>query len=241
MCIRGRKEKCAARCWLLMKTICFFLLVIVFAAACAPAPVLRDEALLDDDSLYSGEPCAAPCFYNITPGETAWNDALTILEDNAEFTNLQTQGPAEDNPALQVSWQQGSEAPPCCEMISQDGEIVSLLFLRSAPNHTLDELIDAHGTPPYLTGQEFTADQAIFSLIYPDVPMVIYVFLEGAETGELSESSEIIGALYILESDMELLLQTTELHEWEGFQSFAAYMESDFEVTPSVTLTPTPE
>ena len=71
--------------------------------------------------------------------------------------------------------------------------------------------------------------------------MVIYAFVEGAETGELSESSEVIGALYFVEEDMDLLLQTTELHVWEGYQSYATYNEGEFEVTPSVTLTPTPE
>lgn len=216
-------------------------MLLVFAAACAPAPVLRDDNLLRDDSLYTGEPCAAPCFYGITPGETTWNEALTIIEDNPEFTNIQRQGPAEDNPALQASWQQGSEASPCCEIVSQDGNLVTLVFLRTAPNHTLGDLIEVYETPPYLTAQEFTADQAIFSLVYPDVPMVVYAFVEGAETGELSAASEIIGVLYLLEDDMELLLQTTELHEWEGFQSFADYMGGDLEVTPSVTLTPTPE
>jgi hypothetical protein len=46
--------------------------------------------------------------------------------------------------------------------------------------------------------------------------------------------------LYFIAEDMDLLLQTTDLHAWEGYQSYAAYMDSEFEVTPSVTLTPTP-
>src|SRR5690349_21843075 len=37
-----------------------------------------NEALLDR-GLISGEPCGAPCWQNITPGETAYDDALTIL------------------------------------------------------------------------------------------------------------------------------------------------------------------
>ena len=79
------------------------------------------------------------------------------------------------------------------------------------------------------------------SLVYPDVPMVVYAFVEGAEKGELSASSEVIGALYFVQEDMDLLLKTTDLHAWEGYQSYAAYIDGEFEVTPSVTLTPTPE
>jgi hypothetical protein len=224
-----------------MKILPLLIVIMIVAAACAPAPVLRDDALLSDDSLISGEPCAAPCFRGIIPGETSWSDALTIINDDLQFKNVQTQGPEEDNPAIQISWQQGDEAPVCCQMVTQDGETVSLIFIRTAPEHDLGELIAAHGPPTYLAGQDFTEDQAIMSLVYPDTPMVIYAFVEGAETGALSESSEVIGALYFVKDDMDLLLQTTELHVWEGYQSYADYNEGEFEVTPSVTLTPTAE
>lgn len=229
------------RCWLPMKILPLLILVLFVAAACAPAPVLRDDALLSDDSLISGEPCAAPCFRGITPGETSWGDALTIIKDDQEFS-ADDPVPEEDSPAIQVAWRQGNDdAPVCCQMVTQDGETVSLLFLRTAPEQSLGDLIETHGPPTYLAGQDFTSDQAIMSLVYPDVPMVIYVFIEGAETGELSRASEVIGALYFVEEDMAQLLQTTDLHEWDGFQSYSVYAEGEFEITPSVTLTPTPE
>ena len=224
-----------------MKIFPLILIVMFFAAACAPPPALRDDTLLHDDSLITGEPCAAPCFRGITPGETRLSNALTIIEDDSEFTNIQTQGPEDDNPVVQVSWQQGEEGQPCCQLVAQDGETVSLMFLRTAPDHVLSEFIEAHGEPEYLAGQDFTEDQAIMSLVYPDVPMIVYAFVEGAAAGELSATSEIIGVLYVVEEDMNLLLETTELHEWEGYQPFATYMEGELEITPSVTLTPTPE
>lgn len=213
----------------------FVLLVLV---SCAPPPNLRDETLLNDRSLITGQPCAAPCFRGITPGETAWQAAVTIIEDDSNFKNLQTQT-AENGTSLQAAWQQGDNQV-CCQMASEDGRTVSLVFLRTAPIMTLAELIDAHGEPSYLVGSEFTADQAIISLVYPDVPMVIYVFVAGAEEGRLSDSSEIIGALYFTPAEMELLLQTTDLHAWDGYKSYQEYNEGEFEVTPSITLTPTP-
>lgn len=161
-----------------------------------------------------------------------------MIEDDPDFKNLQNQA-AEDGSAIQAAWQQGDNQV-CCQMATQDGETVSLIFLRTAPEMTLGQLIDTHGEPTYLIGSEFTTDQAIMSMVYPDIPMVVYVFVEGPEEGELSASSEIIGALYFTDAEMELLLQTTDLHSWEGFQSYKAYADSAFEVTPSVTLTPTP-
>lgn len=214
------------------------LLVAITIAACAPPPNLRDETLLNDTSLITGEPCAAPCFRGVVPGETRWRDAVVSIQDDPEFSNFQEQQ-AEDSDAVQAAWQQGDNQI-CCQMASEDGEIVSLIFLRTAPTMNLGELTGAHGDPSYLIGSEFTEDQAIVSLVYPETPMVVYAFVGGAAEGELSETSEIIGVLYLVPSEMELLIQTQDLHEWEGYQSFAAYNDGPFEVTPSITLTPTP-
>jgi hypothetical protein len=41
---------------------------------------------------------------------------------------------------------------------------------------------------------------------------------------------------------MELFLNTNSLHAWEGYGTYATYTSDEgttFEVTPSVTLTPT--
>ncbi|NJL56652.1 hypothetical protein HC928_16940 [bacterium] len=70
--------------------------------------------------------------------------------------------------------------------------------------------------------------------------MLIYAFVEGAE-GALGPENEIIGFGYFSPDRMELLLLTNDLHIWEGYQSYGAYMDSPFEVTPSVTLTPQPQ
>lgn len=213
-------------------------LLLVFFAACAPPPELRNAKLLRDTSLLSGEPCQAPCWRGITPGETAWNEALIILEDDAELTNVQTQD-VQDSEAKQASWQQ-VDGEPCCQMLTQDGQTVSVLFLQVAPDMTLSGVIEQYGEPTYVVGNAFTDDQAIMNLIYPEVPMVLYAFVPGAETGSVSETSEIIGVLYLTASDMDLLTKTTNLHAWDGYGAYKAYDEGEFEVTPSVTLTPTP-
>ncbi len=220
----------------------FLLLLILLAAitiaACAPPPNLRDETLLNDTSLITGEPCAAPCFRGIVPGETNWRDAVVSIQDDPEFSNFQEQK-VEESDAVQAAWQQGDNQI-CCQMASEDGETVSVVFLRTAPTMSLGELIGTHGDPSYLIGSEFTEDQAIVSLVYPETPMVVYAFAAGAAAGELSATSEIIGVLYLVPTEMELLLQTQDLHTWEGYQTFAAYQDGPFEVTPSITLTPTP-
>ncbi len=228
-------------CLLMRPRLVFLLLTIpvLLAAACAPPPELRNDALLKDKSLITGEPCGAPCFRGITPGETAWNDALTIIEDDAQFSNVQTQQ-AEDSTLVQAAWQDG-DGQLCCQMISEDGRTVSGIFLLTAPAMTAADVIRAHGEPAYLTGTEFTEDQAVVNLFYPDVPMIVYVFIAGTKNGVLSESSEVVGAVYLTADQMDLFLQTLNLYRWDGFKAYSEYAADEFDVTPSVTLTPTPE
>src|SRR5688572_11755681 len=94
-------------------------------AACAHAHNLRDETLLNDTSLITGEPCEAPCWNNITPGETAWRDALTILEDDANLENVQSQ--TQENTDLVGAIWNAKGGPECCQMVAEDGEKVNLI------------------------------------------------------------------------------------------------------------------
>ena len=215
------------------------LLALLFVfAACSPPPELRDNSLLQDQSLLTGEPCEAPCWRGIVPGETSWRDALAILEDEPDLDAPQIQDD-EASGAIVAEFQQAGGAP-CCQMFSETGEKVDILFMRLAPTTTLGELIDRWGEPSYLVGSPFSENQAIMNLIYPEIPLVVYAFVEGETTGRLSASSELVGVLYLKQSDMDLLLQTSNLNVWAGMDSFQVYASSTYALTPSVTLTPTP-
>ena len=212
-------------------------LVLLFAA-CAPAPELRNDKLLHDTSFIDGDPCGAPCWRGITPGETSWQDALTLIEDDSTLTDpdLRTSDDSDIQGAL---WGEDG-GDDCCQMYTEDGETVDVLILQTAPDVTLGEVIDEHSDPEYIIGEEFTDDQGVVSLFYPEQQMVIYVFTEGADTS-LTEDSEVIGFGYFSSSRMEVLLLTNELHAWEGYDTITNYMTGELEVTPSITLTPTTE
>jgi hypothetical protein len=216
------------------------MLAVLFVSACSPPPPLRDANLLQDDSLITDRPCSAPCWNGITPGETEWNDALTILEDSTQLENVQTAAD-EESSAVAAEFQ-GVGGIACCQMVSSGGEIVDAVFLRLSPDLTVEELLDAKGEPAYAIADIFTEDQAIVNLIYPELNTVIYAFVAGAEA-ELTETSEIIGVLYVNSSDMQAIIDTSNLHAWDGYATYATYSREneEFEVTPSVTLTPTPQ
>ncbi len=213
-------------------------LVLLFAA-CSPPPPLRDDTLLRDTSLTTeNADCSAPCWRGITPGVTPWRDALTILEDDTTLENVTVQEDEESAVKVAEFQQQGGSA--CCQMFTDEaGENVKVIFLRVAPTTSLEELFTMQGEPTYLVGSEYADDQAVVNLIYPDKALVIYAFVAGTQAA-LSETSEVVGILYMTPEDMDLLLKTNNLHAWEGYDTYLAYQESGFEVTPSVTLTPTP-
>ena len=217
------------------------LALVLLIAACVPAPQIRNDKLLRDTSLLSGEPCRAPCWRGITPGVTTWREAQNIIEDTAEFTKIEVRTDDESD-AAQITWQQGEDGQSCCVIVSETQQTADRLFLQLAPEITMAQMTAEYGEPTYAVGAEVTKDQAVINLVYPEYAMVAYAFVAGAETGAISAESEIVGVLFVTSDDMELLLQTSSLHNWEGYQAYSAYTpdedEATFDVTPSITLTP---
>ncbi len=212
-------------------------LVLVLVLASCSVPPLRDPNLLQDTSLIDNNPCAAPCWRGITPGVTAWGEALTALEDDATLENV-TAGADEASEGVYATWQGRGGTAQCCQMVSLGGEVVDVFFLRLAPTVTLSQLIDAKGAPTYALSSEVSGDQAIINLIYPEVELVVNVFVAGPEAA-LLDTSEIVAAVYLSPDGMDVLLQTSPLHEWEGYLTFADYSQAaPLEITPSITLTP---
>ncbi len=216
--------------------------LLLLASACVPPLNLRNNKFLNDDSLITKQPCDAPCWRGITPGETKWADALTILEDSTDLDKPEVQK-EENGPGIGALWQP-KDGESCCQMASLNGETVSVILLRLAPNVTLGKLIEARGEPTYVLGAPGDEEQAVVNLFYPDNSLIVTVFVAGDKNGAVSASSEVIGAYYVAPDQMDLILKTNSLYGWKGYQSFSAYApeatDADFVITPSVTLTPTP-
>ena len=196
--------------------------------ACAPEVKLRDDSRLRDLSLLSGEPCGAPCWNNIVPGETTYQDAKTLLEDDWRYQNIQEAEQQEGNPARIFGFSP-QEGEVCCQVFSRDGQTVTSLLLQLAPDLTLGPVIDEFGEPRYVGGESPAAEQAYMALVFPDLLMVVYAFVAGAESGRLSTGSEIIGLMYMAESEMNVLLSCSELYDWAGFLSFGEYIDENYD------------
>lgn len=219
-------------------------IVLVFLAACSPPPELRDSKMWQDRSLVTGEPCAAPCWQGITPGETTWNEAQTLISTMSGVIDLQTQ---EQEGQIGAVWRTNESEQYCCAIVSNveeavdDTDVVDYIQVRLSPDVTLGELIEVHGDPTYVVnGEEVTEDQAYVVLLYPDIPIIAYAFVAGAANGTLSASSEIIFVVYVTPEAMETeVIRNSNLQAWDGYQSFSYYAES--ESNPyELTAQPTP-
>ncbi len=210
-------------------------LLLFLLTSCATPPELRNPAYLSDTSLVDGNPCAAPCFRGITPGETDWQDALTILEDDASLADVESEVV---EGGVVARWRD-ADGIPCCLMLTFEGDRVDQMLLQFAPGMTAGDLFEAHGEPSYITGVDVSPEQASLALYFPDKGMVVYAFVAGTAEGELSESSEIFAALYVRPQDMQDVLTYSDLYAFEGFGSYQELVVGEFDKTAAPTLEPT--
>jgi hypothetical protein len=210
-------------------------LMVLLVSACAAPPQLINDQFLQDTSLVDGEPCASPCWRGITPGETAWGDALNIIEDDRTLTDLRVED-SQETDEIAATFQQ-SGGIPCCLIYSEDGVTVDQLLLQVAPTMTLGEVLDTHGDPEFLTPTVVSDDQASAALYYPEQSMVVYAFAAGAATGQIDADSPIFAVLYVRPADMENIVNNSVLFNWTGFDSYGDYAAR----TPDRTPEPTPE
>lgn len=206
------------------------ILVTLIIVGCTPSPELRNDAFLDDTSLITGEPCEAPCWQNLIPGETAWGVVLDTFDLNEDFIQVDS----ENSRRTPVDWIDYTfrDGPKCCRIYSADGEVLDSILLLLSPQMTLGEVIERYGEPSYMTAQAETSEQASVQLVYPDIPMVLYVFSENITDSELTAENEIIGVAYLSATAMDSLLQTENLYNWNGYGVLADVINGEFDLTP---------
>ena len=204
------------------------LMAALLLSACGGEVNLLDETKLRDVSLMTGDPCEAPCWQGIIPGETSYRDAKLIIEGDARFKIVEEPDPQEGSPARSFTFAEGDN-PGCCQLVSRDGESVTSFLLQTAPIMTFGPIFDRYGEPSYGIGEQVNDEQGYVALMYTDRSLVVYAFVEKPTHGSLSTSSQIIGVLYLGESEQQQLLECTSLFDWAGFTSFAEYSGENYD------------
>ncbi len=191
----------------------------------APEALPAQAHLLEDSSLTSGEPCAAPCWRGISPGETSLTEARNLLEA-AGF--VATGG---DRGGFQFGL---PGQPACCEIrqrLEQEGsdadDAVAVIHLALAPLNRLGDVIDAHGEPTYVLPQPgLDGGDSLITLVFAESRMLLDIRL-AADHAPLDASSAIVYALYMSPEILSEGLATLQgAPTWQGYLSAEAYLES---------------
>jgi hypothetical protein len=200
----------------------FIIAVILVATACAPAPELRNDAYFHDTSLVDGEPCFAPCWRGLTPGETTWDvveDTLATFEDVGNPVRERNRDTGEEYYDFQYL-----DGPQCCRVYTRDGSVLASILLLVAPEMSVGAVIEQYGEPQYVQAQDVTDDQTFVVLVFPEVPMLVYVFGAGSASGEITADSEVIGVDYLATTEMAVVLNESALFTWNGYGALSAIL-----------------
>lgn len=190
-------------------------------------PPLKSDTFLDESSLISDQPCAAPCYNKITPGQTKFSDALEIIKADKRFSAIQ----AGNN---QASWSTAAGVA-CCQMTADAKGIVASILLKTAPKITAKQIVDKYGAPLYTTAVDYTPQEVAVSMIYPKQGFVAWVS-PGDAASTLAESSPVVIVLYLAPDQFENVVKTSTLNGWAGFVPYTTVKAA----TPIVTPQPSP-
>jgi len=178
--------------------------------------VITDSLLIDDSIVIEDENCQLPCWRGIVVGETTLASAQEILGADETVSNVEFQ---ESGTRSGVIFSQAEKDRVCCQLISNGTGNVDYISLQFTATITLGQVITRYGEPAFIEGQLVTRDQAIFTLFYPDVPMIVYAFA-GLPRDVLSEDSQIIGMALPATDIMATFITSEGLPVWTGFISY---------------------
>jgi hypothetical protein len=214
------------------------LIGVLFLAGCSAPPPLRADNYLNDQSLLTDQPCAAPCFQGITPGVTTFADAVALLQNNAAFTNVQSREKTDQNPPV-VQWSTAGNQP-CCQLVANpDTNIVESIFINVAPSMNLGQVIEKYGEPEYVFPADYSNEEVILGLLYPEAGHVTFV-VPGNADSSIDANDPVVLVLYQAEESFTRQLELSALQGWNGFQTYQTYKAATPVITPLYTLTPAP-
>ena len=186
----------------------------------APERSLLNEGFLRDAGLINGEPCAPPCWRNITPGQTSMEEARALVASIDALEIVQSSGSA-------FVFRSGP-GEPCCQITSQDGETVASMLLQFAPQTSLGQVIAARGEPEYVLGQPFSETEAVLMLYYPEQNMLLSALVAGVD-GQLEDTSAIIAAVFATSDMFSAAFEAAPLQAWQGYLSYREYVDGSGE------------
>jgi len=209
-----------------------FVVLAIALGACGTPPPLKSDKYLADTSLLTQDPCAPPCFQNITAGQTTFTDALAKVKNSPLFSNVQSQ----DKPP-QAVWST-KDGETCCQIVADDTTgIIDIILVRVKPTMTVQQVIDKYGKPTYVSAVDYTPDESAITLIFPDKGLVTWV-VPGNAKSSITENSPVVAVLYLTAKKLADQIDMAALQGWDGYKAYQVYKDATPIITPKITVTP---
>jgi len=177
------------------------LLVGLLCASCSLFEHELPELSIDDGSVLTGVPCAAPCLQNITPGVTGKAEAVTILNGLGDFAKCDLQDENERKYGLDTK---------CANFAIgyNDDDIVKWIHFDLDGGITVAELIEKYGEP-----DAYAVDA---ERIDSNGPILMYLVFTDAQMGARLPYMQPDGYLYNLQPS--LIVQSVDFYDLSFYE-----------------------
>jgi hypothetical protein len=168
--------------------------------------------------------CQLPCWQNITPGVTTIKEAISILENSPDIKIKYRV-----NNGIEWDFTQSKNGGGVI-IGSQDGVIRSI-ELGGDSEILLEIIIASYGDPKYVKTYDCRNSMCATLLIYPDLGMLVDVFVENTGRDDENPQIEILPELvsndvFFIEPGMENFQKITSFQdygspmEWKGYSVY---------------------
>lgn len=179
-----------------------------------------------------GNPCFAPCWLGITPGQTHLDDAVKILKQNSF---VKTESVKVENDRISWSWREGYyEGQAIYDPKSKDHIIISMGAAGYEAQFKLGEIIKVYGEPEYTRASNTGGIPSIyfywflkgFSLgmngnQFETPPVINPDLFLGKSTGGLRLFSERTIQKFTINAGPDF--EINRFVPWQGYKDFSFY------------------
>jgi hypothetical protein len=192
-----------------VRLLVWCVLLIILGVSCessntnAPIPSVTPEILPNWWTAWLAQPeCKPPCWQNITPGVTTRDEAVSILENTPGIVITYDKKDG-------LSWNFGTKTEEGNINLSEGG-IVSGIWIGSISDRKLllKTIIASYDNPEYVKPYDCREGMCSTALVYPDLGMLLSVFVENKGANNDSPQFEIlpntvVDRVYFIEPGME--------------------------------------
>jgi hypothetical protein len=191
-----------------LKLIITYIFAFLISIVSGTTPKLQ----IGDGGLISGKPCAAPCFWNITPGVTSEKQALKILGTIGNVYKCDRWDAVEN----------GIEKSIACDNVwiyFDNKDTVSELSIKSSKRITVKQILERYGNPDAVYVKSDGIDKKRpykMDLIYLKQYLVIGLPSQNDKYYEVKPTTAIERVLYSNKNEFPRFIGSFNQH-WTGY------------------------